>query len=357
MKNVLIVFGSMTPEHDLSCISAATILENIDRENYNPIPVGITNDGKWFYTESTTDEIRSAVDWEKSPTNKKAMLDIDHGSGQLLVFEEDGTVTKMPVDCVFARIAGNTGEDGKLQGLFELAGIPYVGCGVMSSACSMDKAISYLFADSIGMRRPMTQNVTAKEYLADKEGTIEAIKADLGARAGYPIFVKPVSTGSSVGISKVHNEEELRPALDEAFSFGEKVVLEEGIVGSEIKVALLGNDEPVIGALCELNANGDFNDFETKYVAKSSSKKIPAEFDPETEKMIKDGALAIYRALECRGFSRIDFFLTEDNQLVFNEINSMPGFQPTSIYSLMLNEVGISYTEIISRLIELAFEK
>ena len=117
MKNVLIVFGSMTPEHDLSCISAATILENIDREKYNPIPVGITNDGKWFYTESTTDEIRSAVDWEKSPTNKKAMLDIDHGSGQLLVFEEDGTVTKMPVDCVFARIAGNTGEDGKLQGL------------------------------------------------------------------------------------------------------------------------------------------------------------------------------------------------------------------------------------------------
>ena len=221
----------------------------------------------------------------------------------------------------------------------------------------MDKAISYLFADSIGMRRPMTQNLNAKEYLADKDAVIAAVKAGLVERAGFPIFVKPVSTGSSVGISKVHNEDELRPALDEAFSFGEKVVLEEGIVGSEIKVALLGNDEPVIGALCELNANGDFNDFETKYVAKSSSKKIPAEFDPETEKMIKDGALAIYKALECKGFSRIDFFLTEDNQLVFNEINSMPGFQPTSIYSLMLNHVGISYTEIISRLIELAFEK
>lgn len=357
MKNVLIVFGSMTPEHDLSCISAATILDNIDREKYNPVVVGITKEGQWFYTESTSAEIRTATEWTKSSTNRKAMLDVNYGAKKLLVFEEDGTVSEKPIDVIFARIAGNTGEDGKLQGLFELTGIPYVGCGVMSSACSMDKAISYLFADSIGMRRPMTQNLVAKDYLADKDAVIAGVLADLGERAGFPIFVKPVSTGSSVGISKVHNADELRPALDQAFSFGDKVVLEEGIVGSEIKVALLGNDEPVIGALCELNADGDWNDFETKYVAKSSDKKIPAEFEPEVEAMIKQGALDIYRALECKGFSRIDFFLTPDKQLVFNEINSMPGFQPTSIYSLMLNEVGISYTEIISRLLELAMEK
>jgi len=356
MKNVLIIFGSMTPEHDLSCISAATILENIDREKYNPVVVGITKDGQWYYTESSTDEIRTATKWLESPTNRKAMLDINFGAKQLMVFEEDGTIVYKPIDCVFARIAGNTGEDGKLQGLFELAGVPYVGCGVMSSACSMDKAISNMFADSIGLRRPMTQIVMANDYNQDKEAAVAGIMNDLGARAGFPIFVKPVSTGSSVGISKAHNEEELKPALDKAFSYGDKVILEEGITGTEIKVAMLGNENPVIGALCELSANGDFNDFETKYVARSSTKKIPAEFSPEVEQMIKDWALKIYQALECRGFSRIDFFLTEENELVFNEINSMPGFQPTSIYSLMLNEIGISYTEIISRLIELAME-
>ena len=354
MKNVLIVFGSMTPEHDLSCKSAATILEAIDREKFNPIAVGITSDGQWYYTEATTEEIKSATEWEKSPTNRKALLDLNHGSKQLLVFEEDGTFTCKKVDVAFARIAGNTGEDGKLQGVFEMAGLPYVGCGVMSSACSMDKMVSYLFADSIGLRRPQTQIVMRDDYKADPAGTIQAILNDLVKRVDFPVFVKPTGTGSSVGITKAHDETELAGALDKAFQYGEKVVLEENITGSEIKVGLLGNENPRVGALCELLSNGDWNDFDTKYVAHTSTKNIPAEFAPEIDKMIRDKAVEIYRALECRGFSRIDFFLTEENELVFNEINSMPGFQPTSVYPELFKAIGMSYTELITELLETA---
>lgn len=356
MKNILIVFGSMTPEHDLSCKSAATILEGIDRTKYRPIAVGITKEGQWYYTESTPEEIHSCTDWVQSPTNKKAMLDINHNAKRLMIFQEDGTISYEPIDCIFARIAGNTGEDGQLQGLFELTGIPYVGCGVMSSACSMDKAISNMFADSIGLKRPMTQIVMKKDYELNPEEGIKAIMNDLGARAGFPIFVKPVSTGSSVGISKAHNEAELVPALEMAFSYGEKVILEQGITGTEIKVGVLGNDHPQIGALCELTSNGDFNDFNTKYVAHTSTKKVPADLAPEVEEMIKQWTLKIYEAMECRGFSRIDFFLTENNELVFNEINSMPGFQPGSVYPVLFDAVGIGYTELISRLIEAAME-
>jgi len=356
MKDILIVFGSMTPEHDLSCKSAATILEGIDREKFNPIAVGITKEGKWFYTEASIEEIKSAEGWLDSPTNKKCMLDTDFGSHRLIVFEDDNTVSFKNVDCVFARIAGNMGEDGKLQGLFEVAGIPYVGCGVMSSACSMDKDISYMFADSIGLRRPQTQVLWKKDFDEKGKGLVEDVKEDLAAKVGFPIFVKPTSTGSSVGISKAHDEDELWKALEIAFSYGDKVVLEENIVGTEIKVGILGNEDPKIGALCELTANGDFNDFDTKYIAHSSTKKIPAELDSETEKMIKDYTIKIYKALDCKGFSRIDHFLTEDGQLVFNEVNSMPGFQPTSVYPVLFDAIGMPYTELITELLELAME-
>lgn len=356
MKNVLVIFGSMTPEHDLSCMSAGYIKEHIDRELYNPIFVGITNEGKWLYTEASAEDIRDAKAWETSDTNRKAILDTDFGTKELLVFEKDGTITRKPVDVIFARIAGNTGEDGKLQGLFEMCGIPYVGCGVMSSAVSMDKEISYLFADSIGLRRPVTYAAMRDVYMKDKKAQMDDINEKLIGKVGYPVFAKPASTGSSIGITKVHGPEELEAALDVAFSYDEKVVLEEGINGSEIKVGLLGNENPQIGAICELLSNGDFNDFSTKYLAHSSTKNIPADFEPEVEEMIKEKAVAIYKAMDCRGFSRIDFFLTEDKELVFNEINSMPGFKPESVYPELFKAAGVEYKELITRLLELAME-
>lgn len=353
MKNVLVVFGSMTPEHDLSCKSAGYIIELMDRTKFNPVPVGITKDGQWFYTEATPDEIRDAKAWESSPTNKKAVLDTNYGANQLIVFNSDNTVEYIHVDLIFARIAGNTGEDGKLQGLFEMSGIPYVGCGVMASAVSMDKQISYLFADSIGLRRPMTHIVMRDDYLRDKDKAIKNILDTLIAEKGYPVFVKPASTGSSVGISKVSALEELAPALDTALEFGEKVVLEEGITGSEVKVAVLGNENPEFGALSEFR--GEWRDYTRKYESDEDTyRKIPADFSPEVEEKIKSAALGIYKAMECRGFSRIDFFLTDDKEVVFNEINTMPGLKPESVYSVLFDTVGVNYTQMLTKLFETA---
>lgn len=356
MKNVLVVFGSMTPEHDLSCKSAATIIEHIDRERFNPVAVGITKDGKWLYTEAALDEIADARSWENSSTNRKAQLDLDNGSGDLLVFDGDRISDRIHIDCVFARIAGRTGEDGSLQGLFEIAGLPYVGCDVASSACSMDKSISYLFAQSIGIRCPRTAVVLKDAYSDSQKSAIGHIKEALIDVVGYPVFVKPAGTGSSIGISKVSNDEDLATALESAFAFDEKVVIEEGIEGDEIKVALLGNDDPIIAPLCKLNAGGDFNDFETKYIAKSSAKEIPANIAPEAAVALRRAALDLYELFGCSGFSRIDFFLDEQGSVIFNELNSMPGFQPTSLYPVLMKEAGITYKELISRLIELAME-
>lgn len=357
MKNVLILFGSMTPEHDLSCKSAATIIEHIDRERFNPVAVGITNDGKWFYTQAPLDQIADAREWEESPTNRKAQLDLDNGSGELLIFDGDEVADRIHIDCVFARIAGRTGEDGSLQGLFEIAGLPYVGCDVASSACSMDKAISYLFAQSIGIRCPRTAIVLKDAYSNSPKSVIGQIKQTLIDVAGYPVFVKPAGTGSSIGISKVSNDEDLATALKSAFAYDEKVVIEEGIEGDEIKVALLGNDDPIIAPLCKLNAGGDFNDFETKYIAKSSMKEIPANIAPEAADALRRAALNLYEAFGCSGFSRIDFFLDAEGDVIFNELNSMPGFQPTSLYPVLMKEAGIPYKELISRLIGLAMER
>lgn len=352
-KNVLVVFGSMTPEHDLSCKSAGYIVELMDKEKFNPIPVGITKDGQWFYTQATPDEIRDAKAWEESPTNKRAVLDTNYGANRLIVFNDENTVDFIHVDLIFARIAGNTGEDGKLQGLFEMSGIPYVGCGVMASAVSMDKQISYLFADSIGLRRPMTHIVMKEDYAKDKKAVIDDILNTLIKEKGYPVFVKPASTGSSVGISKVDELSKLEKALDAALEYGEKVILEEGITGSELKVAVLGNENPKFGVLSEFR--GEWRDYTRKYEADDDTyRRIPAEFSPEVEKMIKDGALGIYRAMECRGFSRIDFFLTDDNELVFNEINTMPGLKPESVYSVLFDKAGVPYTEMLTMLFETA---
>lgn len=357
MKNVLVLFGSMTPEHDLSCKSAATIIEHIDRERFNPIALGITKDGKWLYTEAPTEQIFDAKSWESSSTNRRAQLDLDNKSGDLLIIDGDSVSERIHIDCVFARIAGKTGEDGSLQGVFEVAGIPYVGCNVAASACSMDKATSYLFAQSIGISCPRTA-VALKDAYEDSAGAvIDAIKSDLVDVVGYPVFVKPAGTGSSIGISKVENDDELASALDEAFAFDSKVVIEEGIEGDEIKVAVLGNDDPIIAPLCKLNASGDFNDFETKYIAKSSAKEIPAKIDSKVAESLRQAALDIYEVFGCSGFSRIDFFLDKQNTIIFNELNSMPGFQPTSLYPVLMQAAGISYQDLISRLIDLAFER
>ena len=356
-KDLLVVFGGASPECEVSCASAAALIGAISREKYTVHCVGITREGHWILTQAPVEAIADSQTWLTDEGNRPAVLSPDRGDHGLLIFNGQ-TCRKQNIDVVFPIIHGETGEDGELQGLLELADIPYVGCGVCASACSMDKSVTMLFADLCGLQCPEHFSCEAAAFLHTPEKIAGQIMEHFQAKLGhvFPLFVKPASTGSSIGISKVNDEAELLQALHTAAQFGGRLVVEENIVGKEVKVAVLGSGKDIrLGELCEVVvANGIFNDFKLKYKSGGSHKKIPAELPRETEETLRRDAVAIYRILGCAGFSRVDFFVTEDGRVIFNEINTVPGFTRGSIYSLMMNKAGISYEELVQDLIETA---
>lgn len=358
-KDILVVFGGASPEYEVSCASAAALIGAISREKYNVHCVGVTREGRWILTRAPVETIGDSENWLKDAGNCPAVLSPDRGDHGLLIF--DGQICrKQHIDVVFPIIHGETGEDGELQGLLELAGIPYVGCGVCASACSMDKSVTMLFAGLCGLRCPEHFSCTASSFLRAPEEIYGQIVDHFNAKMDhvFPLFVKPASTGSSIGISKVHNKEELLQALHIAAHYGGRLVVEENIVGKEVKVAVLGSGHGIrLGELCEIvTENSIFNDFKLKYKSGGSHKKIPAELPKETEEQLRRDAVAIYQILGCAGFSRVDFFVTEDGRVIFNEINTVPGFTRGSIYSLMMDKAGVSYEELVQSLIDMAGE-
>lgn len=358
-RDILVVFGGASPEYEVSCASAAALIGAISTEKYRVHCVGITREGRWILTQASVDAIGDSESWLKADGNCPAVLSPDRGDHGLLIFAGQ-ECRKQRIDVVFPIIHGETGEDGKLQGLLELSGIPYVGCGVCASACSMDKSVTMLFADLCGLQCPEHFCCDASAFLHEPQKVAGQILEHFNAKLGhvFPLFVKPASTGSSIGISKVNNEDELLHALNVAAQFGGRLVVEENIVGKEIKVAVLGGGQEIrLGELCEIVVeNGIFNDFKLKYKSGGSHKKIPAELPKETEEQLRRDAVAIYQILGCTGFSRVDFFVTEDSRVIFNEINTVPGFTRGSIYSLMMDKAGIPYEELVQDLIEMAGE-
>lgn len=356
-KELLIMFGGASPEHEVSCTSAAALIGAVDREKYNVHCLGITKEGNWLLTEATPEEIYDSETWLQHKSNRKAILSPDRADHGLLVFGEKGCEL-LRIDVVFPIIHGETGEDGQLQGLLEVAGIPYVGCGVCASACSMDKSVTMTFARVCKVRCPEYFSCACEDFLNAPIGTASKLMEHFQKRLGYvfPLFVKPASTGSSVGISKVHNENELLKAMHVAAQYPGHLIVEESITGKELKVAVLGQGADIrVGELCEIVVeNGIFNTFEMKYKSAGTHKKIPAELPEEVAQNVKDSAVSIYRALDCKGFARVDFFVKEDGTVVFNEINTVPGFTRGSIYSLMFNESGISYETLVEELIRMA---
>lgn len=348
-KSVLVIFGGYSNEYYVSCSSAAGILSHIDTDLFEVVKIGITLEGQWILTEATAEQICDGKEWLAHDTNRPAIISPERDKNSILIFDGDA-IRHQSIDCVFPLIHGFGGEDGKLQGLLELANIPYVGSGVASSANSMDKAITGIFSDACNLKRPVCEVVCKDEFEQETEACISM---------EYPVFVKPANAGSSVGVSKVTSDAELMPALQDAFLYDNKVIVEQGIIGREIKVALLEdveNKEILIGALCDLTVpDGGVNDYDTKYVKHTSRKQIPAEMDESLALLIKEQAVEIFKALECKGFARADFFLTADGEIYFNEINTIPGIGEESIYSLMMNAVGISYTELITKLVYTAF--
>lgn len=352
MKNVLVIFGGNSPEHEVSCASAASVIEAIDKDIYKVYRLGITRNNEWYLTDASYEEIADGVSWTKRNDNKAAVLSPSENKKGLIIFDGNKIADQIAIDIVMPILHGENGEDGTMQGLFELGMYPYVGSDVCASSCSMDKVVTRLFADAIEMKQPACYytnkelvKTDAEKYAKEAEGYFEGT---------YPLFVKPSKTGSSVGISKVDNFDELKAAMIKAAEFDGKVMVEEAIVGKEIKVAIMGKDENVeVGEICEIVVKGHiFNDFELKYKGGGTHKEIPAKLDADITEQIKESAKEIYTTIGCKGLARVDFFLTEENEIFFNEINTIPGISDKSIFSLMFEKKGLKYSEMINKLIE-----
>ena len=351
MQTILVLFGGVSPEHAVSLVSAEAVLRNLNKENRRILPVGITNAGKWIlFGGSDFEEIKNDT-WEQNPANCPAVLSPERGAG-LLIFRNGQTET-VPVDVVFPVLHGENGEDGSVQGLFKLAGIPFVGCGICASAASMDKSVTKLIAATTGVRQAEWLTLRRADFHADAV----AMCRQITEKIAFPVFIKPCSTGSSVGVSKVKTEAELMPALENAFKYDKKILAEEFINGREIEVAVLGNDTPKAATAGEIDAGAEFYDYETKYVTSTSTPYIPARIDAETMTAVREWAVKIFCALGCAGLSRVDFFVTRDtNEIVFNEINTLPGFTPISMYPKMWAAEGVAFAELLDRVITFALE-
>lgn len=345
--NLLILFGGVSSEHEVSRVSAASVLRHIDGEKYNITKVGITREGRWFATEASPEEIGEGS-WEKHPGNAPAVILPDH-SRTLIRGEGD----RSTVDVVFPVLHGKNGEDGTMQGLLEIAGIPYVGSDSFASAACMDKAVTKAVVDQAQVCRQALCSVVHRGCdCTEAAGVIDDF-----FDGTYPLFVKPAAAGSSVGISKVTSADGLSEALETAFREDDKALVEEFIDGREIEVAVLGNRDPVASCIGEIFTAGEFYDYSAKYENAESRTDIVRNLPPEKEAEIRATAVAIYEIMGCRGLARVDFFLMRDGTLVFNEINTIPGFTNISMYPQLWQESGIGYGELIDKLIELAQER
>ena len=349
---VVLLFGGMSSEHEVSRVSVGNFVNNIDREKYETLAVGITKEGRWLYTEATAAQMADGS-WEELAGNMPCVISPDRADHGMILFTPEGHVEKVHVDVVIPVLHGLWGEDGTVQGLLELAGIPYVGCGVLASAVCMDKTLTKLVADHAGIRQAAWELVNASALRGDCTRLLERLEA----RFAYPMFVKPAGTGSSVGVSKALDRAALERALRDAAKFDKKVLVEEFIDGQEVEVAVLGNDAPAASVCGEIVAGADFYDYEAKYISDCAKLVIPARLDETVSERVRDTAIRAYRALGCRGLSRVDFFVTrKDREVVFNEINTIPGFTSISMYPKLFEASGIPYPELLDRLIELAME-
>ncbi|MGN0164800.1 MAG: D-alanine--D-alanine ligase family protein [Lachnospiraceae bacterium] len=348
MKNLVVLFGGQSSEHEVSCVSAQTIIKNIDTTEYNLYLIGITKDGRWLLA----DDLQAVSDGSWEASKKSAVISPDASLHGIIIDSETGSET-VYIDCIFPVLHGLYGEDGTVQGLFELANIPYVGCGVLASAVSMDKFYTKIIVDTLGIRQAQYVPVYS-EQLADMEGVICRIEKNLD----YPVFVKPSNAGSSKGVSKAHDRAELKNALTLASEHDRKILVEETIVGRELECGVLGGIETVPSGVGEVVAADEFYSYDAKYNNEESKTVIGPELPEGKTEEIRSDAAAIFRAVDGFGLARVDFFLEKDtNQVVFNEINTLPGFTAISMYPMLFNAAGIPVKELVAKLIELSYER
>lgn len=350
-KNICVLFGGESTEHEISLRSACSIIENLDKDKYDILLVGITKDGKWKLYEGDTEKISQNKWYNDSLKNISVNLgDLDSS----FIIYDDNKTNKVNVDCVFIALHGANGEDGTVQGMLKLAHIPYVGPNMLTSCLGMDKAYTKIILKNEGIDQ--ANWITVNEY--DKDELIKKV-VDAEEKLGYPMFVKPSNAGSSIGIGKAKNREQLIDAINEAFKFDRRIIIEEFLQGREVECAVMGK-YGIVRTSCvgEIKAGSEFYDYEAKYSSQSQSELIiPAKFKDGIEEKIKAIAKKAFIALDGKGHSRIDFFVNEeDGTIKLNEINTLPGFTSISMYPKLFMHEGFTYSEILDRLIQIGME-
>ncbi|MDK2586559.1 D-alanine--D-alanine ligase family protein [Romboutsia sedimentorum] len=348
--NVALIFGGKSGEHEVSLASSASIYTHIDKSKYNIFTIGITKDGRWMYYEGNEENIRNG-EWVNLANKNVEINLVPVGNKEVGIVFEDGRLEK--IDVLFPVLHGPYGEDGTIQGLFEISQIPYVGCGVLASSVGMDKLICKKVFTQIGL--PQVDYTDTHKSVFNKYTQEELNKIE--EKLNYPIFVKPANLGSSVGISKANNREELLSGINEALKFDARIVLEQGIDAREIEVAVLGNNEVKASIAGEIKPAKDFYDYEDKYINGSSTYDIPANINEIDMENIRKMAIEAFKSIDGKGLSRVDFFIDKNSGEIFiNEINTLPGFTNISMYPKMWEATGLSYSSLIDSLIQLALD-
>lgn len=353
MKTALVLFGGVSSEYEVSLLSAQSVIENLPKDKYTVIPLGITKDGRWFQFCGNAKDLPGDKWLEDEKQLIPALISTDRSTPGLIRFTGKGIET-VKIDVVFPVLHGKNGEDGTVQGLLQLANIPFVGCDMLSSAMCMDKAVTNAMADIAGIPQAKWQSFKAYEYKKNPQAYLEAAEEYLG----FPVFVKPANAGSSVGVSKAKSKQELVDALEAAFIHDDKVVLEQGIDGREVECAVLGNEEPVASIPGEIVPCNEFYDYSAKYIGDASELHIPARLPAEKLEEVRELACKAYQVLGCSGLARVDFFVrNSDGAVLLNEPNTIPGFTSISMYPKMFAASGIPYPDLLDRLLCLAMDK
>lgn len=349
-KKIAVLFGGQSSEHIVSCMSAANVIAQIDPERYETVLIGITEEGHWVKADSV--EAIQDGSWKESRVD--AVISPD-ATKRCVVFTEGDKTWEEQIDGAFPVLHGLYGEDGTVQGLFELAKLPYVGCGVLASAVSMDKLYTKIIVDDLGIRQADYVPVMSWKMKKDMDGVVKQIED----KFSYPVFVKPSNAGSSRGVSKAENRQELVAGLLEAANHDRKILVEETIVGHEIECAVLGGGQKPVrsSGVGEILAAAEFYDFDAKYYNEESRTVIDPELPGDSAARVRKAAEQIFNAVDGYGLARVDFFVKNDGEVVFNEINTLPGFTAISMYPMLWEAAGISKKELINELIDLAFER
>lgn len=339
-KRVGIIFGGCSPEYPVSLESAYSILRNIDRDMFEPVMIGISRSGEWFYF---ADDIRLIAEDKWQDKAVPACISSSRGDERLIIFENGG-VRRSPLDVILPVLHGRNGEDGTVQGLCQLSGAALAGCGVLSSALCMDKDRAHKLVSLAGIKIP-------RSFCVSYDYDAEYVRA-AAAGIAYPLFVKPVKAGSSFGISRLDDEGGLIDAIDRAFFYDDRVIVEEAVEGFEVGCAVLGTEKLTVGIPDEIEIPGGFFDFTEKYNLVNSKIHVPARVSAEMLTKIQETARTVYAVLDCRGFARVDMFVTAGDEIVFNEVNTIPGFTSHSRFPAMMRAARIEFKDLLTMVIE-----